>query len=232
MEDTEQYCKGCMAEREIFARTQNEEMKSPRCLELICQAIEHNQHAQNCFHKIFTPWIRMWAQKFLGVEPETIIQETWIKIFSATSLLKIAKQELNGNQQFGRVMRFLKTTTKNKGIDEFRASSGRSKMERSLEEVENVQKVHYRDLSDALTSKLFRQELRMYIKEKYLLDLKTELVFHCRFVEDMPPRKIYQQYGHLFTDIQEITNILHDKLLKPMRKDPYFKHLQSLLKEE
>jgi|GEM_PF-1466934 len=215
---TAQVAELCRKERSTFKT--NGEQQSPSCVELFRRAFAADQEAWSAVHNAFESLVKNWVGVQNRVEPEEVVQDTFLQFFRYAP----KQPSLVATEQLGSLLAYLKQTAKTALLMALRKAKKR-------EQQVSVDSVAALFVSSNDNTEM---DLRISLGERIdalLEDQKERLVFHARFILNIGPKDIYDQYETHFEDYKEVATIIQ-RLTRRLRKDPIILELKGVRQNE
>ena len=202
----------CAHETDLFFQRQSYD---PRfCYELFRRAIaDRNEQAWECIYIQYHALVTGWVHKHLmfaatGEEPAYFVNRAFEKLWASLPA-----------ERFGRfpdlkaVLRYLQMCVHSVIIDYVRTTD-RAEQEKDVDS----QTVAGPDTQDHVLDHVQRQEFWRWLNA-HLHDEKERIVVHGSFVLNLKPRDLYDQYPHLFSDVDEVYRVKQNVMVR-LRRDP------------
>jgi hypothetical protein len=199
---------GCREERSAYRR--DHLRASPCCMELFRRAFAHDQAAWQAIQTAFDPLVRAWIGAQRQVEPEDVIQETFLAFarYAPNHLDLLAGDEID------RILGFLRRCAKTALLTLLRRTHDDADLDSQSLAV------------PAYDDGAIRAAVRERLKE-LLATEEERRVFFLRFECDLKPQQIVAAYSQLFPDAAALYDIIQ-RITRRLRKDPGLRELYGL----
>ncbi|MCB0129165.1 MAG: hypothetical protein KDE58_43160, partial [Caldilineaceae bacterium] len=188
---------------------------SPACAELFRRAFQQDEEAWFVIRALFMPLLMSWASVQSTLDQEDIIQDALTEFFRFAP----NSSTLAADDRIGPVLTYLRSCVKS-------SLSKRYRKQRILEHSLDDPNIFLPDADDQVSGLELRQILQDRL-DKLLYDETERLVFQLRLVEGIAPRKIFEQYRELFSNIEELRQIIQ-RIVRRLRADETLKSLHGI----
>ncbi len=216
---TRELRQGCQREEQIF-RNQRRRRNPAPCLELFRRAAGlGDAEAWDAFIAIYDPQVRQWVRRHLAkiscsqlLDEDDFVHEVWVRVMKR---FQPAFFQSRQPWTMGQVMVYLMRMTMTTVSRMCRRERRLSEIARYLE-VESMERIQ----APAASGSPLPEGMTFEDVLALLKDEQERLVLTYRYVYDLPPRKIAQQFPDTFADVkavQTVWNRIRGRLARQLR---------------
>jgi hypothetical protein len=199
---------GCREERSAYRRA--DVATSPWCIELFRRAFARDQDAWAALCTTFEPLVRAWVGKQRLVEPDDVLQET----FLAFARYAPNHPDMVAGEELDRVLAFLRSCAKTALLNLLRQQHDEEDLDQQVVPAPSQGDV----------------EIREAVRERLHVLLETEderRVFFLRFECGLKPQQIVERYRQQFPDLAALYDLIQ-RITRRLRKDTTIRALYGL----
>jgi len=221
----------CQKETERFFRRMAADASA--CFELFRRAVvDQNEAAWDLILEQYRPLVAGWVERHpayatIDEDADPFVIHAFEKFWQA-----MAPQKFRSFSDLKALLSYLKMCVHSSVMDYLRTHK-RSSMEIELDERIVATAVrtgiaYQTGMEESVVQRVQADDLWRQIEGR-LNDDRERLVIHCVFVQDLKPRRILAEYGHIFTDVKEIYRI-KENVLTRLRRDQALQHQLEALR--
>ena len=190
------------------------DIRSPQAITLFREAFAGNTDAWATLHTSYTPLVRHWIGRQYLVDPEEIIQESWL----AFARYAPCRPSLVEPESLGPVLAYLRTCVKTTLISRCRQEQRRVRTVREENAVTDMP-------NTTMDSRIVRCIIIQERVDELVHSEDERIIFQLRFVDGMKPQSIVAAHSDRFPDAHIVYTLIR-RLVQRLRRDPILCELQ------